>query len=205
MTHSEAIQSAATERYLLDEMSEAERQAFEAHYFECAECADEVRVAARMRDGVAAGLAASAAARPRASHMRSPVIAWAAAAALVVVAGYQALLLQRRPEPIGAQALAPVTVRAASRGADVVVPYAGPDRPITLALPIDVLPATPLTYDVRSDSGVIASGSAVAPNAGAPLLLLLPGWTVRPQTHYSLAVHRADGTLVDEFRFVAAR
>ena len=35
MTHTEAISSLASERYLLDEMSDQEREAFEAHYFEC--------------------------------------------------------------------------------------------------------------------------------------------------------------------------
>ena len=33
----------ASERYLLDEMSQDERDQFEEHYFSCVECADEVR------------------------------------------------------------------------------------------------------------------------------------------------------------------
>lgn len=38
----------ATERYLLEEMPEAERDQFEAHFFSCIECAAEVRAGARM-------------------------------------------------------------------------------------------------------------------------------------------------------------
>ncbi len=53
MTHLEALASLATERYLLGEMREAERQAFEQHYFDCALCAanviDEASVVAALQ------------------------------------------------------------------------------------------------------------------------------------------------------------
>ena len=63
MTHTEAISSLASERYLLDEMSDQEREAFEAHYFECPDCADDVTIGARLQDGVRAGLLQSPVAR----------------------------------------------------------------------------------------------------------------------------------------------
>ena len=44
MDHSHAISNHASERYLLGEMSEPERFDFEAHYFECVECAEDVVV-----------------------------------------------------------------------------------------------------------------------------------------------------------------
>lgn len=51
--HQEAIRSQAAERYVAHELSPAEQQAFEAHFFECPECAQEVRLeltfAANMR------------------------------------------------------------------------------------------------------------------------------------------------------------
>jgi hypothetical protein len=56
MTHEEAVSTLASERYLLEEMSEPERETFEEHYFSCVECADDVRAAGVMRDGVRAGL-----------------------------------------------------------------------------------------------------------------------------------------------------
>ncbi len=43
MTHSEATERMATERYLLDELSPEQRDAFEEHMFECQECAMDVR------------------------------------------------------------------------------------------------------------------------------------------------------------------
>ncbi len=50
MDHSEAMRTCAAERYSLSEMDEAERDAFEAHFFDCAECADEVRTTSRFLD-----------------------------------------------------------------------------------------------------------------------------------------------------------
>ena len=43
MDHESVAPTRAVERYLLGEMSPAERDQFEAHFFECEECADEVR------------------------------------------------------------------------------------------------------------------------------------------------------------------
>lgn len=45
MNHSDALQTFAAERYLLNELSAPEREAFEEHYFECQECAMDVRAA----------------------------------------------------------------------------------------------------------------------------------------------------------------
>src|SRR5437762_12614232 len=42
MTHEEAIQEQATERYMLGHLPPNERDAFEEHYFGCAVCADDV-------------------------------------------------------------------------------------------------------------------------------------------------------------------
>jgi len=51
LTHEQAVATMACERYLLDELSELERQAFEDHFFTCADCADAVRVGELMRVG----------------------------------------------------------------------------------------------------------------------------------------------------------
>ena len=46
MDHTEAVQLMATERYLLGELSAEQREAFEEHFFECYECALDVRAEA---------------------------------------------------------------------------------------------------------------------------------------------------------------
>src|SRR6185436_9398925 len=49
MTHQQALDGLASERYLLDEMTEVERFDFEAHYFDCMDCAEDVRLGERIR------------------------------------------------------------------------------------------------------------------------------------------------------------
>ena len=48
MEHNDAVTTGAAERYLLDEMAPDERDGFEEHYFDCSECAFDVRSGARM-------------------------------------------------------------------------------------------------------------------------------------------------------------
>jgi Putative zinc-finger len=46
MNHTEALQTFAAEKYLLNELSGAQRDEFEEHFFECQECAMDVRAGA---------------------------------------------------------------------------------------------------------------------------------------------------------------
>jgi hypothetical protein len=46
MEHEEALRNLSAEKYLLKEMPEEQRSDFEAHYFDCQECAAEVRATA---------------------------------------------------------------------------------------------------------------------------------------------------------------
>jgi hypothetical protein len=46
MDHNEAVQQMATEKYLLGELPPELREAFEEHFFDCPECAMDLRVAA---------------------------------------------------------------------------------------------------------------------------------------------------------------
>jgi hypothetical protein len=203
MTHTEAVESYASERYLLGEMTEAERQGFEAHYFDCETCADDLRIGSRMRDGVAEGLLVARGARTARPSRSFNYLSWAAAASLALVAGYEGMLLRQQPR-LAPQALAPVTLRAATRGADAEVPVTAGATAVTLALPLEVAAGTALKYDVRAPDGKLAAaGTADAPAGGAPLLVMLPVWTVAPDTHYILAVQRsADGSPIDQFGFV---
>lgn len=215
MTHSEAVQTSAAERYLLDELSELDRHAFEGHYFECDECAEEVRAGSMMREGVGAGLLGRANvesidSRRKTSRLSSrllqPGVAlpWAAAAMFAIVAGYQTVRQSSMPPQISTQALATITLRPDSRGAEPVVTLPTTGSVVTFALDVDSSDA--LTYDLRTTQGAsVANGRADAPPAGAPLLLLVPVWTLSPNEHYILSVRRgADGPLVNEYRFSVA-
>ncbi|MEN3337494.1 MAG: hypothetical protein V7647_1170 [Acidobacteriota bacterium] len=220
MTHEEAAQSLATERYLLGELSGDDREAFEAHFFSCDVCADDLRTAAAMLQGASTGLAGSASGqvvpmpvgrslRGARAWYRSPAIPWAAAAALACITTYQSAwvvpALRRSAAPV---ALAPVVLHPESRGAEASVRLGPGGDPVTLALEINDPPrAGEVTYSLRTQSGRdVVSGRAAAPAAGMPLLLLFPAWTVSGDMHYILTVHDAapDGRPLGEYRFAVS-
>jgi hypothetical protein len=226
MTHTEAVNTLASERYLLDEMTQPEREAFEAHFFDCEACADDVRAGAVMGDGVRAGLlepvagvvaftpmskrtprALVAPAAMRQPWYRSAALPWAVAATLAVTVGYQA---QRSPEGgsrgAAAEVLAPVVLRPASRGAVPAVSVG--QAHVALALDVDAAGAVELAYELREAdaAAVVLSGRTSAPAAGAPLLLVIPTFTLKPQQQYILTVRETGSALqtVGEYRFAAA-
>ena len=63
MNHEDATQSMAVEKYVLNELSPELRAEFEEHYFECAECAMDLRATTAFLDGAKAEFKAAAAAR----------------------------------------------------------------------------------------------------------------------------------------------
>jgi hypothetical protein len=215
MTHAQAVETHAAERYLLDEMAEIERFAFEEHYFTCEVCAEDVRLGGLMREGVRAGLlpaagtsVATSAATPVAS-VTSPAasttpsrwhapqwVPWAVAATLAVAVGYQVLWVvpHLRSQLPMSQGLSPVTLRSATRGAEpsVVRPTSGV---VTFALDVAGVPVgARLSYDLRAaDGSSVASGAAVAPTPGTPLLLLVPASAFHSAGGYVLSVRASDG------------
>jgi hypothetical protein len=101
MDHQEAIQSTAVEKYLLSEMSPPERDAFEEHYFDCPECAADLRATAAFLDAAKQELKAAPAAMPELEAAKKPhsvlqwkpVLAWTALAASLLVSAYQNIVV----------------------------------------------------------------------------------------------------------------
>jgi hypothetical protein len=185
MTHDDAIRTLAAERYALDELSEQERHEFEAHYFDCDECATDLRAGAMLIEGTRRGDAAPAATIRRATAdvvpMRSrtwsrQVWPLAAAAGLALVAGYQSFVaipaLRDRLRP---QVVTPLVLTPATRGEDAVIDGLDGSSPRVLSLDVTLSPATGrLVYDVRTDTGArVVAGEVPAPLPGTPLLLVL--------------------------------
>jgi hypothetical protein len=213
VTHQNAVASHATERYLLDQMSELERYAFESHYFDCAECADDVRAGVLMKDGVKEGLLGSASTETasvasssvRVPWHRSVVIPWAAAATLALVVGYRTIDPVTGPvrNAPALQALAPVTLRPASRGAVPAITVSG-ETPLTLALDVNAPAGTrELAYELRGpDKTVTSAGRAAAPATGGALFLLVSPSTFPTEGRYSLAVRDSErAELLGEYAF----
>ena len=215
MDHQQARDSHAAERYLLNELAGAERDAFEEHFFTCRLCADDVRTGAVMREGVRAGLAEPAptvrtatvvAIETRRRWHAAVVLPWAVAASLAIVVGYQSLRLPPGALP-SATATAPILLRPASRGAvsTVAPPPAG-----VLAFALDVNGAvlpTSLAYDLRTiDGKSVASGVVAAPPGGTPLILVVPVALVDAPGTYTIVIRDsgAMSTPVAEYRFAIA-
>ena len=222
MTHQQALDTLASERYLLGEMTELERHSFEDHYFSCEECADDVRMGAIMEEGAKTVFADQSQSRFGAPNRtasvsvlqparwwspRSAVIPWAAAAMLALVAGYESLLLapslRRGSAP---QAVTPVTLRPASRGSEpVVTPSA--NGGVLLAVDVNTGAAGEEEYDLRTSAGgQVAAGHAPAPPAGTPLFLLLPPGTLTARGEYVLLIRDAASgdRVIGEYRFTVA-
>jgi hypothetical protein len=109
MSHDEAIKDGATERYVLEEMTDEERDAFEEHYFECVVCAEDVRAAIAVREGLAAEqrhqpIPAVIPFEPR--QRRLPASLAAAAAAMIAVVSMYAGVVQPKQKQL-AEALKP--------------------------------------------------------------------------------------------------
>src|SRR5262245_22842835 len=84
--------------HLLDEMSEVEKHAFEDHFFDCGDCAEEVRRGDLVRQEVRRAARGSAHAAQSTKFVAFPkrpawqrpsvILPWAAAATLAIAVGY---------------------------------------------------------------------------------------------------------------------
>ncbi|HEY7406559.1 MAG TPA: zf-HC2 domain-containing protein [Candidatus Angelobacter sp.] len=131
--HQQAIKSMMAERYLLGELSESDRDAYEAHLFDCQMCFEQVKAGTQFVNYLKQTGAEEAAAVPQHrwyqsfAHWFQPKPALVFASLLVFAGGlnvYQGLLLQRAnaPEIVVVQTLHPDargdgnTVIASGRG-----------------------------------------------------------------------------------------
>jgi hypothetical protein len=217
MTHQDAVDTLATERYLLEEMPELERHAFEEHFFACDECARDLRVAAQLQAGGESAAGAQAPAAPRLDAARdnvtpmparmawrpswSTVVPWAAAAVLALAVVYQV------GQPgFDTAALTPTTLRPVSRGTGtpVSLPATG-----LLALALDVnagAPGDAVAYTIaREDGTEVVSGRGVVPAPGTPLLLVIPARELRPGGAFVLTLAGTGNPAgpAAEYRFTA--
>jgi hypothetical protein len=216
MTHQQALDGLASERYLLDEMNEVERFEFEAHYFDCAECAEDVRLGDMIRrEARRAGKAMAAS--PQAGHpavvltsakwWRRPMTAapWAVAATLALVVGYQSLVtVPGLRDAVAPQSIEPVMLRGATRGPATTVVITPGQRFVALSADLLTTPSSSsLAYDiVDANRATVASGRSAVPASGAPLMLLVPVDELQRSGRYTLTLRDADqNSVIGEYEF----
>src|SRR5580658_10237486 len=87
MDHQEATRLMAVEKYLLKELPPESREAFEEHYFDCLECAADLRATEAFLDAAKSELEAAPLARPLSQKKKSPfAFLWTPAFAIPVFA-----------------------------------------------------------------------------------------------------------------------
>ena len=215
MNHAEALQNMATERYLLGELSPELRDAFEEHFFECPECAMDVRAAAVFLDEAKEQLpeltgpfSAPAGERQRIvtavkpekktpwwAGLLRPALAGPVFAALIAVVGYQNIVtLPGLRMAASEMQLAPtVYLHTGTRGAEAPVMV---DAKQGIVLTVDRPQAagfTALEFSLSDGAGkLVAQGSVPAEDANAgqvdgTLSLAIPGARVTDGA-YTLAI-----------------
>jgi hypothetical protein len=204
MDHSEAVRLMATERYLLGELSPETREAFEEHFFECEECALDVRAANTLMDEakrqLAAPIAVPAAAAVKPARRREwffwwkPAFAAPAFAALILVIGYQNIATIPSLRSAARQPrLTPwVTLHAATRdGAPLLVTANHKSGAVLLIDVPDTAAYASLSFALRNPEGKqiwteTCPGSA-AGDGEETLSLLIPGAGLQPGS-YALTI-----------------
>jgi hypothetical protein len=207
MDHDQAQSTKAAERYLLGEMSEPERFEFESHYFECEECAGDVRAVHALANGIKAVCAEE----PEPVRVHAASRAWwprwlmpALAGGLAAMAGYQGLvLIPGLRSQTESRAMAPIVLRAAARGEEQVLELSK-DQPYAL-VSLDVNnadPGAPLTYQVVAPGGEVRlSNPAQAPPLGSPLIVVLSKRDLVRPGSWMLVLRDSKGAEISRYPF----
>ncbi len=200
MDHSEAVQQMSAERFLLDELTVEERDEFEAHLFDCQECAldlragvafvNEARVQLPQLMANAPASATSKAKKPKEKKnywflWQRPAFAGVAFACLMVVVGYQNLVTYPALRKAANQPrlLPSAPLHGNTRGGHVII---AADRGHGVALPVDVSGSTTAasyasySVDLMDQKGkLVWTGAVAAPGDGdsatRSLTLAIPG------------------------------
>jgi Putative zinc-finger len=143
MDHDLAVKSQACEKYLLGELSPDLRDAYEEHYFSCAECATQLRMAAELvgagqqifaqTPAVAAGARIIQGSGGWLRWLR-PAIAIPVLATLLLVVGYQNLVMIPQLKESRAPRVLPMfsLISANTRGETVPAFTTQPNQPLGL-------------------------------------------------------------------------
>ena len=227
MEHDQATRRRAAERYLLGELSDAERDEFEEHFFGCPTCAEEVRAGAIFEANARAVFAAQA---PRSLVKPGwwewlslrPVFAGSLAFLLLLLVGglsYKALeargLRKELAELRAPQSYPSFFLRSVTRGAEQVI--AVPRESRFFGLSLDLSPGQSFGQylgELLSESGAILFSVPLSKprTPGDPLNLLIPASSLESARRYTLVVRGLEegsrgqpGVEIARYHFVTQR
>jgi Putative zinc-finger len=206
MEHQEAIETYAAEGYLLDELTDAEREDFEQHFADCESCFDDVRDGVRFIHALPEAVKEEEKQEPHRFRWAEMATAASIAVALTAGAGYVAVLKPMRAQMARTRAelaeqrkprLAPLYVITDSR---TEIPIIENGRaPFILEFPIPPAPPdhpspqyTVAIVDARGVTRYHDSVSVSAERAKKPFDLPMPGGALGPGD-YSLIISGAGG------------
>ena len=190
MDHGEATRERAAEKYLLDELDEGERAAFEEHFFDCPDCAEELRTTATFLAGARRVLATDP---PRAADEKPrwswrslfwpmPAGAAVAFAAVLLLVGWQNVRLRGELTAADAPQAASWHFLSVTRGGPPAIALAPGQRLIglTLGQPAGP-PATAYRGELRNAAGAVLESFAVpAPTKAGEIELVIPARKLAP-------------------------
>jgi Putative zinc-finger len=148
MDHLQATELTAVEKYLLDELTPQEREAFEEHFFDCQDCAIDLRATATFMDAAKKEFKANPVPKPGGAakgktffaSLWPSALVWSALAASLLVIAYQNLVVFSHVKTEIAESRAPELlpvvslVGGNSRGGRIPTAELAATRPFLLQL-----------------------------------------------------------------------
>ena len=225
MDHDLSVRTKAAERYLLGELPAEEREAFEEHFFECAECAEQVRLGREFADNAAAVFAEESlpVTAPIRKQARRDWLAWlrplnlaqaAAGVAVLAVIGYQNAIVIPQLRSAATSATAAEVVPSAvlvpsARGASRTISIPPGVRFFHLALDLGPVPTVEqYACDLRSASGksiLRVPVDSVDPVAGLHLVVPANGFSSGTYDAVLLGTSGGTATELAHYRFDVRR
>lgn len=208
MDHNQAVETMAAERYLLNQLTIEDREAFEEHFFTCSQCALDLRAAAAFLQEAKAQLPTLNAPspvvqQPATYHPRSrpfwwrPAVILPAFITLLAIIGFQSLATVKGLRTVTAQPrLVPRVLLQASAGSDRTIPVdAMRGRGVVLLLDLPQPAKTYTSYtislrypDADQTWSQTVSAATVESSPSEPLSLLIPALGLEPGP-YRVAIY----------------
>jgi len=200
MDHTESIRLMAAEKYLLGELTPEQREQFEEHFFDCPECALDVRAGAALVEHSKVVLAEPVAVSPVRTPVAEKPARWAwlrpafvvpVLAVLLVVVGYQNLVMYPQLKQLASspQILPWASINVSTRGTSTTQISTRPREGFHLLvnIPPDSHYAS-YTFDLSSPSGRLEwSRTTPAASSDEARSIYVPGAN-QEQGIYTLAV-----------------